>query len=187
MIKLRIARPEDGAALAEIYAYYVSNTAVSFECEPPTAAEFSGRIEQKLATHPYLVAEEDGEVLGYAYASAFRERAAYDWDTELSVYVRRDARGKGIGKKLYTALIGLLREQNFVNLYAWITTPNPTSESFHAEMGFAKLGEVEKVGFKHGAWYGVTWYGIRLCEGEPRAVVSFPELDAERVKSIIEK
>ena len=185
MIKLRTATPKDGAALAEIYAYYVKNTAISFEYEAPDQDEFSSRIEHKLEKYPYLVAEIDGKAVGYAYASEFRERAAYGWDAELSVYVQKDARYGGVGQLLYTALIGLLKAQNFVNLYAWITTPNPVSERFHEKMGFMKLCEIPKAGYKNQNWYGITWYSLSLCGGKPKPIIPFPDLGSEAIEGII--
>jgi phosphinothricin acetyltransferase len=125
MITLRIATPHDGAALAKIYEYFVDNTTITFEYAPPSEEEFSERIAHKLEKYPYIVAEENGIPIGYAYAAEFRERAAYNWDTELSVYVAPHKHRAGVGKRLYSALTEILREQNFVNLYAWITTPNP--------------------------------------------------------------
>ena len=185
MIKLRVARPEDGEALAEIYGYYVRETAISFEYEAPDAAEFTRRIEHKLEKYPYIVAELDGVLVGYAYASEFRERAAYGWDAELSVYVKKDARRGGIGSLLYGALIKLLKAQNFVNLYAWITTPNPTSESFHKKMGFEKLCEIPCIGYKMEKWYGVTWYCLKLCDGAPKPIISFPDMDEKTIGEIL--
>ena len=184
MIRLRIATPEDGAALAEIYGYYVKNTAISFEYEAPDKDEFSRRIEHKLEKYPYIVAEIDGRPVGYAYASEFRERAAYDWDAELSVYVDKDERYNGVGQMLYTALIELLKAQNFVNLYAWITTPNPTSEKFHEKIGFSKLCEIPKVGYKNERWYGITWYCLSLSDGAPKPIIPFPNLDRSHLTEL---
>ena len=186
MIKLRIATPNDGAELSNIYAYYVTDTSVSFEYEAPSAEEFSQRIAHKLEKYPYLVAELDGKPVGYAYASEFRERAAYGWDTELSVYVSREAHHNGVGRMLYTALIKILKAQNFVNLYAWITTPNPTSEAFHISMGFEKLCEIPQTGFKMGKWYGITWYRMQVADNDtPKPIIPFPTLDSDIVKNAL--
>ena len=188
MIKLRVAVPDDGEALAKIYEYYVTDTTITFEYIPPDGKEFSRRIADKLTRYPYLVAEEDGVPVGYAYASGFRERAAYDWDTELSVYVARDSRHKGVGSRLYTALIEILKLQNFTNLYAWITAPNPESEALHTRLGFEKLCRVSDIGYKHGAWRDIMWYRLCLPSGEaPREIIPFSELDAARVEEIIKK
>lgn len=182
MIKLRIATPCDGAALADIYRYYVTDTSVSFEYEAPTAEEFSERIAHKLEKYPYIVAEQDGKPIGYAYASEFRERAAYGWDAELSVYVSGEKHHAGVGRALYSALIKMLKAQNFVNLYAWITTPNPISEVFHKSMGFEKLCEIPQTGFKMGKWYGITWYRMQVSDnGTPKPIIPFPTLDSDTV------
>lgn len=187
MIKLRIATPEDGAALADIYRYYVTDTAVSFEYEAPSAEEFSARIAHKLEKHPYLVAERDGKPIGYAYASDFRERAAYAWDAELSIYVSREAHHAGVGSMLYSALIRILKAQNFVNLYAIITNPNPESEAFHVKAGFEKICEIPAVGYKNSEWHGLLWYALRLAgEGEPKPIIPFPQLDAGEVERLLE-
>ena len=184
---LRTATPEDGALLARIYEYYVRETTITFEYDPPCEEEFSRRIAHKLKRYPYIVAEVDGRVAGYAYASSFRERAAYDWDTELSVYVDREYRHLGIGKRLYSALIELLEKQGFVNLYAWITAPNPESISFHERMGFGHICDIPAIGYKHGAWRGICWYGLCLGGGEPRKIIKFPNLDGETVAEVLKR
>lgn len=186
MISLRVATPSDGAALAEIYAYYVKETAVSFEYEAPSAEEFSHRIEHKLAKYPYLVAERDGKPIGYAYASEFRERAAYNWDAELSIYLDKDERRCGAGRMLCQALAEILKAQGFVNLYAIITLPNDGSEAFHSKMGFEKLCEVDRVGYKKEKWYGLTWYRLALCD-KPEPIVAFPKLEGKEVDRILAK
>lgn len=186
MIKLRIATPKDGAALAEIYTYYVAKTAVSFEYDAPDAEEFSRRIAHKIEKHPFIVAEKNGKPIGYAYASDFRERAAYAWDTELSVYVSREFQHTGVGRLLYSALIRILKAQNFVNLYAWVTNPNPTSELFHKSMGFEKICDIPAAGYKMGEWHGVSWYQIRLSENSaPKPIIPFPDFDEEEVKRLL--
>ena len=186
MIKLRIATPNDGAALADIYRHYVTDTTVSFEYKAPSTEEFSERIAHKLEKHPYIVAELDGKPIGYAYASDFRERAAYAWDTELSVYVSREMQHTGVGHMLYSALIRILKAQNFANLYAWITNPNPISESFHRSMGFEKICDIPATGYKMGEWHNVSWYQMRIAGmDEPKPIVPFPELDKDEVKRLI--
>ena len=187
MITLRIASPDDGAALAKIYEYFVTDTTITFEYTPPQAEEFSSRIAHKLEKYPYIVAEEDGEPIGYAYAAEFRERAAYSWDTELSVYVAPHKHRSGVGRRLYGALMEILREQNFVNLYAWITTPNPQSIAFHEDMGFEKVCEIPTIGYKHGEWCGITWYQKRISDtAAPKATIPFPELDKKTVGKILD-
>ena len=115
-IKIRTARPEDAPELLKIYAPYVENTAITFEYEVPSIEDFKCRIERTLKKYPYLVAERDGELLGYAYTGEFKERAAYDWAVETSIYVRQDRKGLGLGRRLYAALEAVSRLQNVLNL-----------------------------------------------------------------------
>lgn len=186
MITLRIATPGDGKALAAIYEYYVANTTITFEYDVPSAEEFSHRIEHKLEKYPYLVAEEDGKPIGYAYAAEFRERAAYGWDAELSVYVAHGKHRAGVGRRLYSALTQILRAQNFINLYAWITNPNPTSIAFHEKEGFELICNIPTVGYKYGAWHDVVWYQKRVNDMvEPKPIIPFPELDKDTVNKIL--
>lgn len=183
---LRIATPGDAYALAEIYAYYVEQTAITFEYDAPDAAEFAERIAHKLEKYPYLVAEVDGEVVGYAYASELRERAAFGWDAELSVYLHPDKRGRGIGERLYSALIELLKLQRFVALYACITSPNEPSIKLHEKLGFTYAGRFKATGYKRGKWHDVLWYEKRIGgDGKPLPVIDFPALDRKTVEQIL--
>ena len=159
---IRPARPEDAAVLLEIYAPYVEKAWVSFEYSVPSLEEFQRRIIEFSQNYPYLVYEQDGEILGYAYAHRHMERAAYNWNAELSVYVREDCGGRGVGTALYGALIPRLRERGLVNLYAVIALPNPGSEAIHRKFGFQRLGVYPKMGFKMGDWRDVVEYGLRL-------------------------
>lgn len=157
-ILIRAARPEDAAALLDIYAWYVENTALSYEYAAPSEDEFRGRIINIMKQYPYLVAECDGEVLGYAYASKYREREAYAWNAETSVYLCREARRCGIGRKLYELLEEILREQGIVKLMASLTAPvdeltNFGSLQFHEHMGYRVAGQFENCGYKFGRWY----------------------------------
>ena len=161
---IRAASEGDAGALLEIYAPYVQKTAVTFEYEPPSAAEFAGRIRSTLAKYPWLVAEWDGEPLGYAYAGPFVGRAAYDWSCELSIYLDRAARKRGLGRRLYEALEARLREMGILNLYACIGYPEEEDEyltrnsaDFHAHLGFATVGEFHNCGYKFGRWYHMIW------------------------------
>ena len=159
---IRPARPEDAAVLLEIYAPYVEKAWVSFEYSVPSLEDFQRRIIEFSQNYPYLVYEQDGEILGYAYAHRHMERAAYNWNAELSVYVREDCGGRGVGTALYGALIPRLRERGLVNLYAVIALPNPGSEAIHRKFGFQRLGVYPKMGFKMGDWRDVVEYGLRL-------------------------
>ena len=133
-MEIRDVKKEDIAGIMEIYRYYVEETDITFEYVMPTEEEFTGRVEKILEKYPYLVAQEDGKIVGYAYAGTFKGRAAYDWAVETTVYVDRDYHGKGIGKTLYEELEKLLKEQNIQNLNACITFPNEPSEAFHRKM-----------------------------------------------------
>lgn len=158
MYTIRPAVPEDAAALAAIYAPYVRDTTITFEYTVPTADEFAERILAICARYPYFVCcDEHGAAVGYAYAHAFRERAAYDWDVEVSIYVELEHRRTGIGTMLYAALEEALREQGIVNLYACITSPNPASIAFHQKQGFRSLATFPASGFKFNRWLDVIW------------------------------
>jgi L-amino acid N-acyltransferase YncA len=157
-----VAREEDAAQLAEIYAPNVAGAFISFEAEPPTAEEMRARIAKTLPSHPWLVHDEKERVLGYAYAGKHRERAAYQWSADVSCYVRPEARGRGIGKALYKELLRMLEAQGFRNAYAGIALPNEASVRLHEAVGFIPIGVYRGVGFKHGAWRDVGWWGVRL-------------------------
>ena len=186
MITLRIANVLDAPALSKIYEYYVTNTTISFEYVAPTSEEFADRIADRLKKYPFVVAEDNGSPVGYAYASEYRHRSAYDWSVELSIYVDKDERSCGIGTMLYSALLGLLKAQNFASAYACITVPNSPSVSFHEEMGFAFAGHLHAAGYKKGNWLDVVWYEHHLRKDEPpRDIIPFPLLPDETVRKIL--
>jgi phosphinothricin acetyltransferase len=161
-MSIRFATAADAPGILAIYAPNVSGAFVSFETEVPTEEEMRRRIVATLVSYPWLVWDQGGEVLGYAYASKHRERAAYQWSTDVSCYVRPDARGRGIGKSLYLALLQVLRRQGFINAYAGIALPNDASVRLHESVGFRHLGTYRAVGFKQGAWRDVGWWEVRL-------------------------
>jgi phosphinothricin acetyltransferase len=173
---IRPADPDrDAAACAAIYAPSVESTAISFELVPLDAAEFASRIAAYSATHQFLVAEIDGEVVGYAYACRWAERAAYRWSVEASVYIDADHQGKGIGRALYTELFERLRAQGFRVAVAGITLPNPASIALHESMGFEPIGALRDIGWKAGAWHDVGYWQLYLGapgEGAPKAPLS---------------
>lgn len=163
MFSIRDADPQrDAAACAEIYAPHVDGSAVSFEERAPDAEAMAARIEHYAASHAWLVAERDGEVIGYAYATAFNERPAYRWSTYVSVYIAEDARGQGIGRALYEALFDRLRERGFRTACAGITLPNAASVGLHEHLGFELVGVNREIGWKQGAWRDVGWYQLEL-------------------------
>jgi phosphinothricin acetyltransferase len=161
---IRVARPEDAAQVCEIYAPNVTQAFASFETEAPGVEEMRARLEKTLVTHPWLVHEEAGRILGYAYGSKHRERGAYQWSADVSCYVRPEARGRGIAKALYADLLRRLEAQGFRNAYAGIALPNEASVRLHESVGFEPIGVYRGVGFKHGAWRDVGWWGRRLGE-----------------------
>ena len=164
VLTIRTAVRQDAEALLQIYAPYVKNTAITFEYDVPSVEEFAGRIGKVLKRYPYLVAEVNGEPLGYAYAGPFKERAAYDWAVETTVYVREDMKKSGIGRALYTALEKALSAQGILNLNACIAFPETEDEyltrdsvKFHEKMGFNEVGRFHKCGCKFGRWYDMVW------------------------------
>ena len=188
-LTLRVATPEDGTVLSDIYAHYVNTSAISYEYVAPDAAEFSARIAHKMKKYPYIVVELDGTPVGYAYASEFRERAAYAWCVELSVYVRDGVTGRGVGTALYTALLELLRLQNVVTAYSAITPPNDASVALHEKMGFDLVGRFHASGYKMGQWWELLWYEkiLNPLTQEPPKVTPFPDLDRDTVASVLKK
>ena len=177
-VRIRVATPKDGAEILNIYKWYIESTASTFETEVPSGEEFCKRIENTLLRFPWLVCEVDDVVAGYAYASKHRERAAYQWSADLSIYVDEKYHRKHIATALYQVLVEALRLQGYYTAFAGVTTPNPKSEAFHAAYGFDTVGVFENVGFKLGEWRSVKWFKFTLndYEKEPIAPKAFPEV-----------
>src|SRR5262249_55823871 len=173
---IRMATADDAAQVQAIYGPY-SYTPISFELEPPPVSEMRQRIEKVLPDYPWLVLEEAGSIRAYAYASRHRERAAYAWSIDTSVYVHPDERRRGLGRALYTSLFALLPLQGYVNAYAGVTLPNPGSIGLHEHMGFRHIGVYEKVGFKCRTWHDVAWLqrSVQTWPAEPSAPISLAE------------
>jgi L-amino acid N-acyltransferase YncA len=167
--RIRVAMPADADQIQAIYAPIVRDTTISFEDEPPTVGEMARRIAGTLPTHPYLVCEEDGRVLGYIYTSVLRARAAYRWSVETTVYVDGRTHRRGVGRALYQALLPILRRQGFHGAFAGIALPNAGSVGLHETLGFRPVGVYQDVGFKHGQWRDVGWWRLGLSEGPPAA------------------
>jgi L-amino acid N-acyltransferase YncA len=184
---IRLARPEDGPACAEIYAPFVTDGWVSMELAPPEGAEMSDRISRTLASYPWLVAEDLGLILGYAYASRLRERAGYRWAVEVTVYLAPEARGQGLGRSLYAVLFDLLRRQGFLRAYAGIALPNEASIRLHESMGFHPFAVYRRVAFKLGGWRDVGYWELSLGEADdPPEPVSLPNLgEAPTLQSVL--
>ncbi len=171
--------------LLEIYSYYVQHTAISFEYTTPTQEEFCRRMRHIMSRYPYLVAEVDGTVQGYAYAGAFVGRAAYDWSCELTIYLARDARKMGLGRQLYTALEQRLAQMGVLNLYACIGWPEAEDEyltrnsaQFHEHLGFTLAGTFRRCGYKFGRWYDMVWMEKLLAPHRPQQppIIPYPDL-----------
>lgn len=161
---IRTAATEDAQRLLEIYGYYVETTAISFEYEVPSLKAFAERIAHTLIKYPYLILEEDGIILGYAYAGPLKDRTAYDHSCEVTIYLDRNAKGKGYGRALYEALEEALKDRGITNLYACIADPvtedeylTRNSEQFHAHLGYTKAGTFHQCGYKFGRWYNMIW------------------------------
>ena len=177
---IRHATIADAGACAAIYAPYVTDSIISFEYQPPAAAEFGRRMA---AAHLWLVAEEDGEVTGYAYGSAHHERDAYRWAADVAVYLDARHRGRGLGRRLYAELFAGLRERGFCVLCAGIALPNAASEGLHRAMGFTEVGTYRRIGFKFDRWIDTRWYQLELrsaAEPPPASPAGGPPVAARR-------
>ncbi len=164
-ISIRIATPADAAACLAIYAPIVEHTAISFELIPPTVEETAARIRKSLDHSLWIVADDGGRVGGYAYASQFRTRAAYDWTAETTVYIHEDCRGRGVGRRLYTVLLGGLRLLGFRSAMAGATLPNEGSARLHESMGFVRTGSVRDAGYKFDRWHDTAFWQVALGPG----------------------
>ena len=191
-ILIRTVSPDDAPALLEIYAPYVTDTAISFEYEVPSEEEFRRRISETLIKYPYLAAEREGWVIGYACTHPFVGRAAYGWMAETTIYVRRGETGTGAGRALYDAIEAVSRAQNIYGLAACIgfceredEHLNNNSVRFHAHMGYRMVGRFEKCGYKFGRWYDMVWMEKQLGErlAAPPEVIPFPALDRETLRA----
>lgn len=187
---IRMAEAGDAAAVRAVYAPCVLHTAISFELTVPSEAEMAARITDRQPHHPWLVLDDGGTALGYAYAGRFSGRAAYDWAVEASVYLDETVRGRGAGRALYTALFGLLTAQGYRRLLAGITLPNAASVALHESMGLTPAGVYRRVGWKFDRWHDVGWWQCSLADDEhdgdgPAAPVPYAVLPAERYESAI--
>ena len=177
MGEIRFAAAADAAALLGIYGQYI-DTPITFEC----VAEYG-------AACPYLVWEEDGRILGYAYAHRLGERAAYQWSAELSIYLGRDSTGRGLGRRLYGALMELLRLQGVRTVYGCVTVPNEKSEGLHQALGFRRLGTYRSTGYKCGAWRDVAWFEkpIAPYDQNPEPIRPVGDIPAEALAAILKR
>ena len=185
---IRLAVPADAPALLAIYAQYIE-TGITFEYQLPSREEFARRIRTFGEAYPYLVWEEKGQILGYAYAHRQAERAAYQWNAELSVYLDRDHTGAGRGRRLYTALMELLRLQGIRTVYALVTLPNEKSEGLHRSLGFRLMGVQRSTGYKDGAWRDVAWFEkpIAPYDQNPEPIRPVGDIPAEALAAILKR
>lgn len=177
--EIRMASEKDAAELLAIYRPYVEQTAITFEYEVPSVDEFRRRIAHTLERFPYLKAAADDRIVGYAYVSPFRTRAAYGWSVETSIYVDQACRGQGVGTALYRTLEEILRRQGVRNLYAGITDPNPESVALHMAFGYRTVARFSACGYKLGSWRDVIWMEKFLNEGReaPEPLIPVSALD----------
>lgn len=188
-----MATVADAPALREIYLPYVRTTAVTFELTDPSLEEFSERVRTTLERYPYIVAVDEGEIVGFAYAKAFRPRAAYLHSIETSIYMRMDYRGKGVGRCLYETLAKLLMLQNVYNMEACIAHCEPadeyvpaTSRLFHERLGFRLVGKFTKCAHKFGRWYDMIWMEKILGDhiASPDPFMPLPQVDQEKINEV---
>lgn len=188
MLSVRKATIEDAERILEIYGYYVENTAITFEYEVPSIEEFRERMNGIMAVYPYLVIERDGIIQGYAYAGPFSKRPAYQWACELSIYLDRNATKGGLGKMLYMALFDELQKMGIINVYASVACPvgeddeylTDNSACFHEHMGFRRVGEFYKCGYKFGRWYSVVWLEKLIGEHTDNPMFILENKEAKR-------
>lgn len=187
-ITIRVATPDDAPALLELYAPYVTQTAITFEYEVPTVEEFRSRIAHTLERYPYLVAEMDGTPVGYAYVSTFKDRPAYDWSVETSIYVGMEYKRMGIGRKLYEELERILKRQGILNVNACIAYPRQEDEHltmdsvhFHERLGYQMVGCFHDSGYKFERWYDMVWMEKMIGEHvtEQPQIIPFAKITIE--------
>ncbi|AEV28110.1 sortase-like acyltransferase [Sphaerochaeta pleomorpha str. Grapes] len=181
---IRLVRDSDAQEILAIYAPYIKETAITFEYEIPSLSAFKHRIKEISTDYPYLVYLSDNKITGYAYAHRYRERMAYQWNAELSVYVHPLYLHQGIGKELYGTLIELVKLQNIKNVYGGVTIPNEGSEHLHTSFGFEKVGVYHKTGYKCGKWHDVMWYEKKIgpYSIEPKPFISITEIEKQTIE-----
>ena len=183
---IRLAKISDSENILKIYEPYIKNTVISFEIEVPMIKDFSNRIEKIIDKYPFIVYEIDNSIVGYAYASQHRERVAYLYDVDVSIYLLPEYHGKNISHKLYNCLFALLSKLGYVNAYAAYTEPNIKSFKFHQKFGFSIIGTHHKTGYKFGKWHDVTWLEKTINEhiNKPKNVLSINEISPEIINQI---
>ncbi len=186
--QIRLVQDKDIPSILEIYRPYVLETAISFEYEVPSNEDFKKRVQNIVCDYPYLVYLLDKNIVGYAYAHKHMERAAYQWNAELSVYVYQGYMRRGIGRALYGCLLEILSLQHVLNVYGIVRTPNPNSEKLHESFGFRKVGTFIQTGYKLGCWHDVTWFekSIGTHDSNPKPFLPIRKINPQLVLEIMD-
>ena len=187
MIRLRFASCNDAGKLLDIYSKYI-DTPITFEYTLPSTEEFRERISNIISFYPYIVCEKDDEPIGYAYAHRHMERVAYQWNAELSVYIKKNFTSKGLGKILYSALMEILKLQGIRTVYGCVTVPNEKSEALHTGLGFRQIGIYLNAGYKNGEWRDVRWYEKQIGDynQKPLSIVSLRTINGDKLEGILD-
>ena len=185
---LRFAKISDSTDILKIYGQYM-DTPITFEYTLPSAEEFTERVRSISAEYPYIVCEDSGRIVGYAYAHRHMERTAYQWNAELSIYIDREYTSGGLGRKLYGALIDILKLQNIHNVYGCVTVPNEKSEGLHTGIGFEYIGIFHNTGYKCGKWHNAAWLEKQILpyEDNPAPILSVKQIPQHKLDGILEK
>ncbi|MBL1230600.1 N-acetyltransferase [Enterococcus sp. BWB1-3] len=184
-MKIRLISPGDIEAVLSIYSQYI-DTPITCEYALPSKNEFTQRINSFTTTYPYLVCEEEGKIIGYAYAHRHMERKAYEWNAELSIYLDKEQTAKGVGMQLYTILISILKKQGIKTVIGGVTLPNRKSQQLHEKLGFEQMGIYHNNAFKNGQWFDVAWYEKQLGPyTTPEPIIPITNLSKEEIAEII--
>ena len=188
-MELRLALETDAEEILGIYGPYVLNTAITFETEVPSPEVFRGRVRGIIPDYPYLVCLESGKIIGYGYAHRHMERAAYQWNAELSIYIDGSRLRQGVGKALHLALVDILRLQNVRNIYGGVALPNANSQGILESMGFRRVGVYHSTGYKRGAWRDVAWYEKAIGEysADPAPFIPLKEIDSRAIREVLKR
>lgn len=188
-MKLRMIKDEDIKDVLSIYRPYITNTPITFECTVPSYRKFVKRVHKITASYPWVVAESDGQIVGYAYTSRFRERAAFSWDVEFSVYIRHEFQGQGIGSRLFAALEEISKLQGIYNIYSLITSTAKNSINYHKAMGFEYIYTLANCGWKFDHWYGLVFYHKKIGDftKDPEPVIPIEYIEKQKMDAILEK
>ena len=187
-MKLRFVTVKDCQSLLKIYSQYI-DTPITFETTLPNEIEFASRIKNITSFYPYIVCEDKGKIIGYAYAHRYKERDAYQWNAELSIYIDKEFTMSGLGKKMYGVLLEMLKLQGIKTFYGCVTLPNIKSENLHKSLGFNEVGIYKNTGYKCGKWHDVAWFekAIASYDIEPKPIISINEISKGQLDLIMQK